>query len=493
MRRALAMGLLLCGPMTAFAQFRFFESKAEAVTTPEQTDTKALAAVKLKPADTPGLLAYFRQRTLSDTDLVKIRAIIQKMTDESFDVRESAAGELSKFGVSAIGPLRAAQTDVDPEVGYRSGEVLKRIEKEVSHTAVALAAARALAKSRPPEAVPVLLGYLPVADSSTVEEAIRKALISMAVKENQPDPALLKAVTDPLPIRRSAAIVALIEGGNTKERIRVPNAYEQVRKQVLAETDTETKFRGLYSLLTVAREPLAVAPLIDMIPQSGRGRVWQIEDYLVQLAGSSAPKTKFGATSESLKKATADWQQWWTKSQPTKKLDAFDYQPKTTGCLLLTLMDRQGWGNAQIREIGPDGKERWKLGGIQAPCEVKVLPNGNLLILEQNYSRLTERDLSGKILLTRALSGPPTGFQLLPNGNTLVVYRHMIQEHDKDWKVIFTYNRANQDILSAHRMKSGVTLVLCQNNSGIFRVDEKGKELPDPIKTGPIYWQSRLE
>ena len=369
--------------------------------------------------------------------------------------------------------------------------MLKLVEKSVSHTTVALAATRSLGKLKPVDGAKALLGYLPVADSPAVEEAIRAALIAMAVRDGKPEPALVAALADAMPIRRGVAIVALLEGGNPKERIRIPATFPQVKAAVLAEKDSETRFRGLYSLLTVARDTDGVAKLMELIPDAQRGRIWQIEDYLIQLAGANPPKIRIGGTKEGLAKARDEWMKWWTAAKANTKLETFAYVPKTTGCLLVTTMDQQGWGSAVLREYGPDMKERWKIGGLNAPCEVRMLPGDRFMALEQGY-RLTERDMTGKVLVTRQVNNQAMNIQTLPEGQTLLTYRNMVQIMDKDWKATFTYNRATQDIVAAHRLPSGITLVLTGGVGTILRVDDQGKELPEPTKTGQTYYQAKM-
>jgi len=93
-------------------------------------DEKALEAAGLKSDDTAGLLNYLRQRTLSDTDLTKIQAVIRRLGADDFEERLKAAREVESFGPAAVGPLRtASQSDPDYEVLYRAGECLKRMGK----------------------------------------------------------------------------------------------------------------------------------------------------------------------------------------------------------------------------------------------------------------------------------------------------------------------------------------------------------------------------
>src|SRR5579885_459256 len=50
-------------------------------------DRKALEAADLKPTDADALLSYIRQRTLSDTDLSRIRAVIRRLGADDFEER----------------------------------------------------------------------------------------------------------------------------------------------------------------------------------------------------------------------------------------------------------------------------------------------------------------------------------------------------------------------------------------------------------------------
>ncbi|HEY2784238.1 MAG TPA: HEAT repeat domain-containing protein, partial [Fimbriiglobus sp.] len=275
----------------------------------QQTDKSALSSAKLKADDPDGLVAYFKQRTLTDAELTKIKAVISRMGSESFEDREKASADVLGFGPAAIGPLKtAARAETDPEVNYRAEQARKKIET-VSHTAVAIAAARALAQSKHkhPQAVPALLGFLLLADDESVVEEIDKALVKLADDGGKPDPALLAALTDKRPIRRAAAVEALLDGGDRTKPVRFPDAIGPVKAALASDTDAEVKFRGLYLLLTRVKDKDAVEGMIQLLPTLPRGRYWQADDYLTQLAGKDSPKARFGKSKESQQKALAEW------------------------------------------------------------------------------------------------------------------------------------------------------------------------------------------
>ena len=49
-------------------------------------------------------------------------------------------------------------------------------------------------------------------------------------------------------LRRTAAYVALVEGGTPGERIRIKDAYPLVKEAVRKETDVDAKFRGMSAM-----------------------------------------------------------------------------------------------------------------------------------------------------------------------------------------------------------------------------------------------------
>ncbi len=468
---------------------------------PATADRKALEAAGLKAEDPRGLLDYLRQRTLSDVDLSKIQAVIRRLGSNDFEDRLRAAKEVERFGPAAVGPLRtASQNDTDYEVAFQAGECLKHMEK-VPHAAVAVAAVRALAKAKPPGTAKVLLAFLPLADDETGSRAIHAALKELAVRDGKAEPALVAALKDPVAERRAAAAVALIEGGPAGERIRIPDAYPQVRAAVRAEADVEARFQMLHALLLTARDVEAVGLLIDALPELPRGRLWQAEDYLIQLAGDAAPKAVFGKSKESLANARDAWKGWWAKAGAGTDLAKFAYTPRVTGNTLLILMDYRGYNSGAVIELGPDLKERWKILGLAAPMDAQFLPDGSVVVAEYNSNRVTIRDTTGKTLGTRTIGGGnrtfgnPQQVQVLANGNLLVTCRNVVIEFKKDKdEEVMRYVRNNYDINGAYRLPNGETLVLLQGgpNHGIY-LDATGKEIPDrTLKTGTPFYQAQI-
>jgi outer membrane protein assembly factor BamB len=453
------------------------------------SDADALKQAGLSATEAAPLVEYLKMRTLTDRDQNKIGDVIKRFGADDFEERVKATEEVERFGPAAIGPLKTAERDADPEIAYRAKQALKRMEK-VPHSQVAAAAVRALVKLKPKEAAAVLIGFLPMADTDDVAEEIRSALIALAVTDGKPEPALVAALDDKSVLRRAAAYVALVEGGDPAERVRIKEAFPLVKSAVRKEPDVDAKFRGLWALLMTSREKEFVPDLIDLIPQLPRGRIWQLEEFLLLLAGDTKPDAKFGKSAEQLTKAKDAWAGWWAKKGGTLDLVKFDFKPRVTGYTDVIEYDYRGYGVYRVVTLGPDLKEKVKIGGtgvaqINYPSDVKKLPNGNYLIAEQNGNRLTERDSTGKIGKQTSVT-QPLSIDLLPEGGAVVVCRNQVVQFNKDMEQVWAFQRQQYDIMGGRRLPGGDVVFVTNTVQGqnCFRVSAAQVE-----KDGKKVWE----
>jgi hypothetical protein len=452
-------------------------------TQPKLSDEEALKKAQLDPDNGPKLIDYLKQRTLSDAERGKIAAVIERFGADDFEVRVKATQEIERFGPAAVGPLKAAERNPDPEIAYRASLALKKLET-VPHSAVAAAAVRAVVKLKPEGAAAALIGFLPLADDESVAEAIRTALIALAVNNGRAEPALVAALSDPTPLRRAAAYVALTEGGPETERIRIKDAYPQLKKAVLNESDPEAKFTGLWSLTLTTREKEYVPELINLIPKVGRGRIWQIEDLLLQLAGQHPKDGRFLKSPESLARSRDAWLGWWKEKGEKLDLLTFNFKPRILGYTDVIEMDYRGYGQGRIVSYGPDMKEKWRITNVMNPTDMKLTPEGHIYVVESNNNIVSLRMTNGTVIRSHNVYQQPLNLSLLPDGGFVVVCRNNIFEFDKDFKQRWVYQRPNYDIMAGCRLPNGETLFLTNLFQGInaFRLDDKGKEIADATK-----------
>jgi hypothetical protein len=455
--------------------------------TPAISDAEALKSAGLSETEGEKLIGYLKLRTVSDADQGKINGLIKKLGADQFTDRIKAGEELEFFGPAAIGLLKAAEKDPDPEVAYQATRVLKRMEK-IPHSAVAAAAVRAVVKTKPPGAAAALLGFLPLADSDALANEIRGALVALAAPGGKPEPALVAALADSSPLRRGAAYLALLEGGPAAERIRIKESFEQVKAAVRKEADTGEKFRGLWSLVLVARDRDALSDLIAMVPQLPRGRIWQLEDLLLQLAGEVPEGGRFGKSPEALEKARDAWAGWLAKKGDALDLGKLVYKPRIQGITDIVEYDRN-YGTGRFVSIGADQKERFSFGG-NSLFDAKFMPNGRYMCIE-NYGQLVEREGDGTMLPNAKNLNQPVGMEATPNGGQIVFTRQFIYQYDKDGKQEWMYQRQNTaDIVAGCRMPNGDTLFVTQNGKkeNAFRLDGKGKQVGQGIAVGAVQY-----
>jgi hypothetical protein len=333
-----------------------------------------------------------------------------------------------------------------------------------------------------------------MADTEEVAEDIRTALTELAVTEDgKPEPALVAALEDKSVLRRSAAYVALTEGGDPAERVRIKDAFPLVKAAVRHETDIDAKFRGLWALLMTSRDKEFVPDLVEMIPKLPRGRIWQLEEFLLQLAGDSKPDVRFGKTDEQLTRAKDAWAQWWAKTGSARDLVKFDFKPRVTGYTDIIEYDYRGYGVYRVVTLGPDLKEKAKVSGtgvnqLNYPTDVRKLPNGNYLVAELNNSRVTERDSTGKILKTTNIA-TPLSLDVLPDGGVVIVCRNQVVRYDKDMKQVWAHQRQQYDIMSGRRLPGGDVVFVTNTiqNGNCFRLAAKdGKEVGKGLTLGRI-------
>jgi hypothetical protein len=454
------------------------------------SDEEALKKAGLSAGDAPKLLEYLRQRTLSDADQGKITEIIQRFGADDFDERVKATEEVGVFGPAAIGPLRkkSEERDGDPEVTFRAKLALKKVET-VPHSAVAAAAVRAVVKLKPEGAAGALIGFLPVADTEVVADVIREALVSLAVRDGKADPTLVAALADKSPLRRAAAYVALAEGGPAGERIRIKDAYPKLKEAVLADADPETKFIGLWALALTTREKEFLPELIGLIPKLPRGRIWQLEELLLLMAGTHPKDGRFLKSPESLGKARDAWLGWWKEKGEKFDLAKFEYKPRIKGFTDIIEMDNRGYGQGRVVSLGPDLKEKWRITGVNYPTDMRVAPNGNVWVVESNNNQITEHTPGNPNVLNRRNAfQQPLNIDITPDGGMLVICRNQILLWDKDGKQVWAHQRPNYDIMAGRRLPNGETLFVTnmfQGQNG-FRLNDKGEDAKKNMQFGRV-------
>jgi hypothetical protein len=419
--------------------------------------------------DVKSLTDFFRSHTVTEADKSRINSIIKRTGEEDFDAREAASEELSKCGVPAIALLKAAMNakDADPEIARRCDLALKIIEK-VPTRALAMAAARLLATRKEDGITEVLLNYLPLADDEAVGDEIRNTLAALAIRDGKPDQALTSVLESKEALRRGAAAEAFA-------RVNDKSSRERMAEFLKKESDPEVKLLVALALVNDARNKEVVPEVIRLMADVPTERGWRAEELLWRLAGEDGPGVSIGADKASREKARDEWKKWWDANE--KKVDLAKLDQESSYGLTIVCEASPRGGLGRVVALGGDGKERWKVSGLNWPTDAVPLSGKKVLIAEHNRNRIVEREIDGKEMWSENVT-QPVNVGRLPNGTTWAVGRNQIIEWERgdksNKKQTFTFIRNEYDICGGTRTKTGEYILLTQNQQ-LLKVNRKGE------------------
>jgi RNA polymerase sigma-70 factor (ECF subfamily) len=417
-------------------------------------------------ADGKSLLAAFKKRTLSPEQTAKAAALIADLGDKVYATRQRAAADLVAFGLPVIPLLRQALPGADLEQARRLEQCLQEIVKKHEHDALPTVAARLLALRKPPGATEALLAYLPFTEDEVMRWEVAKALSSLAVRDAKADPALVKALQDPMPARRAVA-------GETLAAVADPDVRPEVRK-LLADADLAVRLRVAVAL-TCAADKAAVPVLIDLVADLPADQVWQAEEILYALAGRGTPVPAAGDGAAARQKRRDAWRTWYATHGAKAVLTPRPLPPPLLGFTTVAAMsfppDRT---RSRVIEFDRQGKVRWQFQ-CHYPVDVHVLPGNRVLVSEYEAHRITERDMQGNILWqVTGIEGGSYNVQRLANGNTFAACRFRLMEFDADGKTVFEKNVG--ELVAGCKLADG-QMVYLTKDAKCVRLDATGKEV----------------
>jgi hypothetical protein len=437
---------------------------------PAQPDAVAADQATLKSAgvgtDGPALLTFLRKRTTGEKDRERIAALIQQLGADAFEAREKASRALVDVGPTARAQLQVALKHKDLEVRRRAKRALDEIGKN-SNPAVLSAAVRVLAHHKPAAALEVLLNYLPSADEPEVVEEVVRALAVVGVRGGKPDALLLKALGDRLSAKRAAAAEALARAGG--------KAQLPALRKLLADADQGVRVRVALALVE-AKDKAAVPALIDLLEKATGEDRDRVEELLGLLAGEKAPAPPPGADAAARRKYRLAWDAWWRENGAGLDLSKVELAGRMLGYTVIAVSGIRGRPDGRVYEIDGAGKVRWEIDGLRNPLFAQVVRRDRVLIAEQLFNRVSERNFKGEVLWQKQVATQLVGAQRLPNGHTFLAGRNQLIELDKHGREVLTINRPSFDVACAARDRDG-QIVLITTTGRCVRLDRTGKEL----------------
>ena len=428
-------------------------------------------------SEKPGvLLNEFRKRTMDDEARDKALALIRDLGNENFKVRDAANDKLKDMGILVLPLLRKAiKEHKDVEIQNRARTLVAAIEK-TEKGPLSPVTARLVAFRKPEGAVQVLLRYLPFADDENVLAEVQGALNVLAYHDGKADPLLLAALADKRPQLRAAAAEALAHAAPDKDLAAV--------RKLLKDADARVRLQAALALVN-RRDREAVPVLIALVGESAE-QADPAEEFLGRLAGGDAPTGDAGSDQASRAKRKEAWAKWWKEKGDKVSLLALRDLPRHQRLLGLTLLVCPN--NAQVAEVGPDGKIRWQTHANN-PWDAQVIGRDRLFVLESGTRRVMERNMRGEVLWQMTYNNIwPTGAQRLSNGNIFLAGNNALVEMTRTGREVMRYNRPQSDILAARKLRNGQIIYV--TSSGIVqRVSATGKDLkswnvPNPSNQG---------
>lgn len=430
----------------------------DAALSPEE---KTLRAAGFQ-TDAPALLDFFRRRTRNEANRARIVELVRQLGDKSFAIRERASSELTGYGPGAVEFLSGVLKDRDLEVARRAERCLRHIAENGSEAAVTIAAVRLVTRQRAPGVCEVLLVYLLHADDPLITEEVRAALGALALRDGQPEPSLVAALSDRTPARRAAAAEAFCRAGGIKV---LPDLHKFLR-----DPDAGVRLRVALALAATG-EKNAVPVLINLLAELPLDQAFLAEDALLRLADEQSPQIALNGTTGAQTRCRDVWSAWWRTH--ADRVDLTKLRQTGSGRILIAQWDNGQVG--RIVEMDAQGRVLWQTEQLPWPLDAQVLPGNRLLLTEFYDNRVSERNAKGELLWEKALAENPVAAQRLPNGNTFIATRTRLLEVDRAGKELTSHLLAHA-LLAAQKCRDGS--FACLTSEGTYlRLDAAGKEV----------------
>jgi HEAT repeat protein len=252
--------------------------------------------------DGPALVDLFHKRARATGDREEIRVLVAQLSDEAPAKRDKACAELIALGVAAVPYLReAARHPDDRELLAQTRRCLDFIDGP-NNVPLMVAATRLLAQRRPAQAVETLLQFLPMAENDNVLGQIRRTLLELALRDGEPEPALLDALDDRLSLRRAVAAEVLSQLGRKSPDARL--------RKLLRDPAAGVRLHVAIALGR-SRDEAAIAELIQLLGELPTRHARMAEESLFELAEDQSPQVPLGDDEASRKECRAAWAAWW--------------------------------------------------------------------------------------------------------------------------------------------------------------------------------------
>jgi hypothetical protein len=233
-----------------------------------------------------------------------------------------------------------------------------------------------------------------------------------------------------------------------------------------------------------------VSTLVALLNDLPAEQTRRVEELLVRLAREKAPAPLAMLLDKGARQQAAKaWSRWLQSEGPTLDLAAARDEDAHLGLIVICEFDSfPGGPQGRVWECDRTGKQRWEIKGLLGPMDAQVLPNGRVLVAENNNRRVAEMDRAGRVIWEYPVQGNPISCQRLPNGNTFIATYNQMLEVTPNKNVVYTIDRGPALFLfSARKLRNGH--VVCMSAQGqVTEIDPQTKKDVRSFNLGPGGW-----
>jgi hypothetical protein len=419
-----------------------------------------------------GLLRYFKALHPDEAYAQHVAQLIGDLgSSESFAKREAAMAQLLLLPRPPREALTGAAAGSDPEVRWRSKQILQTAIPESYR--VLYAALRVCEEKKPPGLTPELIRAVPLCDKPHLLYAVGEAMRAVAragdadalqgaLKSENVELRVTAAGALGQALGREAADRLQELMGDPRDKVKVAAA------RALADVGDRRSLKALVGLLSADDLNVRVAAALTL-------RALTDKDFAYTAYDRPANREV----------AIAKWKTWLTREGRTAKLN-LPLKPlaASVGYLNGNTLLAYGYTN-RVAEYDPSENEVWSYDAPGAWSAEKTA-NGNVLIASYTLNKVIQVNPAKKVVWEYACA-TPLNAKALTSGNVLIAEHggNKVIEVNPDKEVVWTYACGGSPT-DVHRLESGNTLVSVANGRGVREVTSEGKTVWE-YSTGNVY------
>jgi len=323
-----------------------------------------------------------------------IKALIAKLGDKKWKVREDASAELVKYGPEILPLLNAAANHKDLEVSDRVGVAITNIQSRVEDVGTELnphiETLAAIGDKKLIDLLLKLLDHAGVSGRYTAEYGLRRLTGKNFGFSSQADPA---------------------------SRGKAAAKWRKWWKESQAEFSfDQAGIKARSVALLISNNGTRTVTALTMQGKAAWTRKMRTTLYCATGTDNGSIIVGYSGGTPNVEELDAKGKRTWSPAGvPNGAGGVFDIERLPNGNTLMAYTHR-----GHVTEVNVKGKVVWQMTGLKSPISAQRLKNGNTLIAEHAGSRVIEVDRKNKIVWQKTGLKSPGDATMLPNGNVLI-------------------------------------------------------------------------